>query len=132
VLETTHRKLPFGIAQIGKAFRNEITVKNFIFRTREFEQMDVQYFCKPEEADGWYEYWKKNRQDFYTQAMGFSPEHIKWRQHDPDERAFYAKDAWDVQYQFGEIGFQEVEGVHHRGDYDLTQHQKFGHGPFVF
>jgi glycyl-tRNA synthetase len=125
VLETTRRKLPFGIAQIGKAFRNEITVKNFIFRTREFEQMDVQYFCRPDEADSWYEYWKKNRQDFYTQAMGFSPEHIKWRQHDPDERAFYAKDAWDVQYQFGEIGFQEIEGVHHRGDYDLTQHQKF-------
>ncbi len=125
VLETTHRKLPFGIAQIGKAFRNEITVKNFIFRTREFEQMDVQYFCKPDEADQWYEYWKKNRQDFYTQAMGFSPDDIKWRQHDPDERAFYAKDAWDVQYKFGEIGFQEVEGVHHRGNYDLTQHQKF-------
>jgi glycyl-tRNA synthetase len=125
VLETTHRKLPFGIAQIGKAFRNEITVKNFIFRTREFEQMDVQYFCKPEEADVWYEYWKKNRQDFYVRAMGFSPDNIKWRQHDPDERAFYAKDAWDVQYKFGEVGFQEVEGVHHRGDYDLTQHQKF-------
>jgi glycyl-tRNA synthetase len=125
VLESTHRKLPFGIAQIGKAFRNEITVKNFIFRTREFEQMDVQYFCKPEEADQWYDYWKKNRQDFYVQAMGFSPDHIKWRQHDPDERAFYAKDAWDVQYKFGEIGFQELEGVHHRGDYDLTQHQKF-------
>ena len=69
--------------------------------------MDIQYFCRPEEADQWYEYWKKNRQDFYTQAMGFSPEHVKWRQHDPDERAFYAKDAWDVQYQFGEIGFQE-------------------------
>ncbi|MGB7958084.1 MAG: glycine--tRNA ligase [Minisyncoccia bacterium] len=125
VLETTHRKLPFGIAQIGKAFRNEITVKNFIFRTREFEQMDIQYFCKPDEADAWYEYWKKNRQDFYTQAMAFSPDRIKWRQHDPDERAFYAKDAWDVQYKFGEIGFQEVEGVHHRGNYDLTQHQKF-------
>jgi glycyl-tRNA synthetase len=125
VLETTHRKLPFGIAQIGKAFRNEITVKNFIFRTREFEQMDVQYFCRPDEADQWYEYWKKNRQEFYAQAMGFSPENVKWRQHNPDERAFYAKDAWDVQYKFGELGFQEIEGVHHRGNYELTQHQKF-------
>ena len=125
VLESTHRKLPFGIAQIGKAFRNEITVKNFIFRTREFEQMDIQYFCKPEEADRWYDYWKKNREDFYTKAMKFLPGNIKWRQHAPDERAFYAKDAWDVQYKFGEIGFQELEGVHHRGDYDLTQHQKF-------
>ena len=125
VLESTHRKLPFGIAQIGKAFRNEITVKNFLFRTREFEQMDVQYFCRPEEADQWYDYWKKNRQEFYTQAMGFSPEHIKWRQHAEDERAFYAKDAWDVEFFFGELGFKEIEGVHHRGDYDLTQHMKF-------
>ena len=125
VQETTRRKLPFGIAQIGKAFRNEITVKNFLFRTREFEQMDVQYFCHPTEADGFYEAWKENRWKFYTEAMGFSPENIKWRQHSPEERAFYAKDAWDVQYKFGEIGFQEIEGVHHRGDYDLTQHQKF-------
>lgn len=125
VLETTRRKLPFGIAQIGKAFRNEITVKNFMFRTREFEQMDVQYFCRPEEADEWYEYWKKNRHDFYVKAMGFSSDHVRWRQHEADERAFYAKDAWDVEFSFGEMGFKEIEGVHHRGDYDLTQHQKF-------
>ncbi len=125
VLETTRRKLPFGIAQIGKAFRNEITVKNFIFRTREFEQMDIQYFCRPDEADSWYEYWKKNRHDFYVNALGFSENHIHWRQHDPDERAFYAKDAWDVELHFAEMGFKEVEGVHHRGNYDLTQHQKF-------
>jgi glycyl-tRNA synthetase len=125
VLETSRRKLPFGIAQIGKAFRNEITVKNFLFRTREFEQMDIQYFCRPKEADAWYDYWKKNRHDFYTQAMGFSDDHIRWRQHAADERAFYAKDAWDVEFSFGEMGFKEIEGVHHRGDYDLTQHQKF-------
>jgi glycyl-tRNA synthetase len=118
-------KIPFGIAQIGKAFRNEITVKNFLFRTREFEQMDVQYFCHPKDADRFYEEWRENRYKFYTEFLGFSKENIKWRQHDPDERAFYAKDAWDVQYRFGEIGFQEIEGVHHRGDYDLTQHQKF-------
>lgn len=125
VQESMRLKLPFGIAQIGKAFRNEITVKNFLFRTREFEQMDIQYFCRPGEADGFYEAWKENRWKFYTTFLGFSADHVRWRQHDPDERAFYAKDAWDVQYRFGEIGFQEIEGVHHRGDYDLTQHQTF-------
>ncbi|HBF67365.1 MAG TPA: glycine--tRNA ligase, partial [Candidatus Magasanikbacteria bacterium] len=115
----------FGIAQIGKAFRNEITVKNFLFRTREFEQMDVQYFCRPEDADRYYEEWKENRLQFYTQYMRFAPEHIHWRQHEADERAFYAKDAWDVEFQFAEMGFKEIEGVHHRGSYDLDQHSKF-------
>jgi glycyl-tRNA synthetase len=123
---TTRRKLPFGIAQIGKAFRNEITVKQFMFRTREFEQMDVQYFCRPEEADALYEKWKQNRWDFYTKQIGISEENIRWRQHEADERAFYASDAWDVEYKFGDdIGFKEVEGVHHRGSYDLDQHAKF-------
>jgi glycyl-tRNA synthetase len=125
VQESMRLKIPFGIAQIGKAFRNEITVKNFLFRTREFEQMDVQYFCHPKDADRFYEEWKENRWKFYTDFVGFSKENVKWRQHSPEERAFYAKDAWDVQYRFGEIGFQEIEGVHHRGDYDLSQHQKF-------
>ena len=78
VLDSMHLKLPFGIAQIGKAFRNEITVKNFLFRTREFEQMDVQYFCRPEDADRYYEEWKENRLQFYTQYMRFAPEHIHW------------------------------------------------------
>lgn len=123
---TTRRKLPFGIAQIGKAFRNEITVKQFLFRTREFEQMDVQYFCRPEEADRYYEEWKQNRWDFYTKKIGLSEENVRWRQHDEDERAFYASDAWDIEYKFGDdIGFKEVEGVHHRGSYDLDQHAKF-------
>ncbi|MEK9155314.1 MAG: glycine--tRNA ligase [Patescibacteria group bacterium] len=121
----TRRKLPFGIAQIGKAFRNEITVKQFLFRTREFEQMDVQYFVKPAEADAQYEAWKANRWDFYTKFLGISEENVRWRQHEQDERAFYAQDAWDVEYRFGEIGFKEVEGVHHRGSYDLDQHSKF-------
>ncbi len=125
VQETMRLKLPFGIAQIGKAFRNEITVKNFLFRTREFEQMDVQYFCYPKDADRYYEEWKADRNAFYTEYLGFAKDNIKWREHAPEERAFYAKAAWDVQYRFGEIGFQEIEGVHHRGDYDLTQHQKF-------
>jgi glycyl-tRNA synthetase len=125
VQESMRLKIPFGIAQIGKAFRNEITVKNFLFRTREFEQMDVQYFCNPKDADNFYKEWKDVRWKFYTEYMGFSKDNVKWRQHSEEERAFYAKDAWDVQYKFGEIGFQEIEGVHHRGDYDLTQHQKF-------
>jgi len=125
VMDSMRLKLPFGIAQIGKAFRNEITVNRFMFRTREFEQMDIQYFCRPKDADSFYEEWKKNHEQFYTQMMGFDPTHIKWRQHDPDERAFYAKDAWDIQVKFGAIGFQEVEGVHHRGSYDLDQHSKF-------
>lgn len=125
VLDSMHLKLPFGIAQIGKAFRNEITVKSFMFRTREFEQMDIQYFCRPEDADKYYEEWKQNRNEFYTKFMGISKDNLKLRQHDPDERAFYAKDAWDVQFKFGDMGFQEIEGIHHRGSYDLDQHSKF-------
>lgn len=125
VQETTRRKLPFGIAQIGKAFRNEITVKNFLFRTREFEQMDVQYFCRPEDADKFYEEWKQYRYDFYVEYLGFDKSRVRWRQHDDDERAFYARDAWDIEYQFAELGFKEMEGLHHRGSYDLDQHSKF-------
>lgn len=125
VQETTRRKLPFGIAQIGKAFRNEITVKNFLFRTREFEQMDVQYFCRPEDADKYYEEWKTYRMDFYAEHIGFSKENLRWRQHDDDERAFYARDAWDIEYNFAGMGFKEMEGLHNRGSYDLDQHSKF-------
>jgi glycyl-tRNA synthetase len=125
VLDTTRRKLPFGIAQIGKAFRNEITVKNFLFRTRELEQMDVQYFCKPEDADKFYEEWKNYRWQYYVDYLGFSKDNLRWRQHEETERAFYARDAWDVEYQFGEMGFKEIEGLHNRGSYDLDQHSKF-------
>lgn len=125
VLETTRLKLPFGIAQIGKAFRNEITVKNFLFRTREFEQMDLQYFCRPEDAPRYYQEWKQNRWDFYTKVMKFGAENIRWRQHEKDEKAFYATDAWDVEFKFAELGFKEIEGVHDRGSYDLDQHSKF-------
>jgi len=123
--EVTRRKLPFGIAQIGKAFRNEITVKQFILRMREFEQMDVQYFCHPDDADRFYVEWKQNRMDFYTKLLGFGKESLRLRQHGSDERAFYASDAWDVEYHFGSLGFKEIEGVHHRGSYDLDQHSRF-------
>ncbi len=125
VQESMRLKLPFGIAQIGKAFRNEITVKNFLFRTREFEQMDIQYFTRPEEADKYYEEWKQIRWDFYVKFLGFAKDNVRWRQHEADERAFYAKDAWDIEYKFAELGFKEVEGLHHRGSYDLDQHSKF-------
>ncbi len=125
VQETTRRKLPFGIAQIGKAFRNEITVKNFIFRTREFEQMDTQFFCKPSDAPAAYQAWKENRWDFYTKFLGFNEANVQWRQHKKDEKAFYATDAWDIEYNFSGMGFKEVEGVHDRGSYDLDQHAKF-------
>lgn len=129
VQETTRRKLPFGIAQIGKAFRNEITVKQYLFRTRELEQMDVQYFYDPDQkiVDGQdiYTVWKQIRWNYYVQCLQFSPENLRWRQHDQDERAFYATDAWDVDYHFGELGFKELEGLHDRGSYDLDQHAKF-------
>lgn len=128
VQETTRRKLPFGIAQIGKAFRNEITVKQFMFRTREFEQMDVQYFYDPLGAQSnqfYYDMWKQVRWDYYIQALGINPEHLRWRQHEQDEKAFYASDAWDIEYCFGEMGFKEIEGLHDRGTYDLDQHNKF-------
>jgi glycyl-tRNA synthetase len=129
VQETTRRKLPFGIAQIGKAFRNEITVKQFMFRTRELEQVDVQYFYDPEtpnlEGLPVYEYWKNFAMEFYKTGLGISSGNLNWRRHEDSERAFYAKDAWDIDYQFGDIGFKEVAGLHDRGTYDLDQHSKF-------
>jgi glycyl-tRNA synthetase len=129
VQETSRKKLPFGVAQMGKAFRNEITTKQYLFRTREFEQMDVQYFYDPEHrfVDGVsiYELWKNIRFDFYTKSLGIDPANLRWRQHDPNERAFYASDAWDIDYRFGELGFKEMEGLHDRGSYDLDQHSKF-------
>jgi glycyl-tRNA synthetase len=129
VQQTTRRKLPFGIAQIGKAFRNEITVKQYMFRTREFEQMDVQYFYDPQNpfVDGQkvYEYWKNYRMSFYTDVLKISEKNLSWRQHDDDELVFYAKDAWDINYTFGALGSKEMEGLHDRGSYDLDQHAKF-------
>ena len=122
---TSRRKLPFGIAQIGKAFRNEITVKNFMFRTREFEQMDVQYFVRPEDADRAYAEWKDVRFRYYTDFLKLPAVDLRWRQHEQDEKAFYATDAWDIEFRFGSMGFKEIEGLHHRGSYDLDQHAKF-------
>jgi glycyl-tRNA synthetase len=131
VQQATRQKIPFGIAQIGKAFRNEITPGNFIFRTREFEQMEMQFFVDPGQASGgrtdmeWFEYWKEQRLQWHL-SLGLEEQRLKFHQHTPQELAHYARAAFDVQFDFGgTLGFQEIEGVHHRGDFDLTQHQQF-------
>ncbi|MDP3724040.1 MAG: glycine--tRNA ligase [bacterium] len=125
VVDSVHPKIPFGIAQVGKAFRNEITPGNFTFRSREFEQMELQYFVKPDEAEGkkWFAYWKQARMDWYV-SLGMGKEHLRFREHAPDERAHYAKEAWDIEYH-SPFGWKEFEGIHHRADWDLSRHQKF-------
>jgi glycyl-tRNA synthetase len=125
VQQATRQKIPFGIAQIGKAFRNEITPGNFIFRTREFEQMEMQFFVEPETAMTWFDYWKGERMAWH-QSLGLSPERLEYHQHTPQELAHYAKAAFDVQFDFGgTLGFQEIEGVHNRGDFDLSRHMEY-------
>ncbi len=121
VVDTTRMKIPFGIAQIGKAFRNEISPRNFLFRTREMEQADTQYFVKPHENINAYNRIKQQRWDWYLK-MGIREENLRWKQH--DNLVFYASDAWDIEYNFPSYGFDEMEGVHDRTDYDLTQHMK--------
>lgn len=122
VKNSSRQKIPFGIAQIGKAFRNEITPGNFIFRTREFEQMEMQYFVPPGEDEKWMEYWREQRWQFYLD-LGIKKEKLRWHEHGPDELAHYAKQAWDVEYEFP-FGWQELEGVHNRTDYDLSRHME--------
>ena len=123
VVDTTRMKIPFGIAQIGKAFRNEISPRNFLFRVREFEQADTQYFIRPNENKEPYERIKQDRWDWYVQDLGINPEKLRWHQH--ENLVFYAKDAWDIEYDYPTYGFDEVEGIHDRTDYDLSQHMKF-------
>ena len=113
--------VPFGIAQVGKVFRNEISPRQFMFRKREFEQMEMQYFTYPRDVDVAYSAWKKERMAYY-ETIGISAEHLRWKKH--ERLVFYAKDAWDIEYSFP-FGWGEIEGVHHRGDYDLKQHQKY-------
>jgi glycyl-tRNA synthetase len=122
VLQASRQKIPFGIAQIGKAFRNEITPGNFIFRTREFEQMEMQFFVKPGADQEWFEFWKAQRMA-WVQALGLKAEKLRFHQHGTDELAHYAKDAYDIQYEFP-FGWQEFEGIHNRTDFDLTRHQQ--------
>jgi len=121
IVDSMHPKIPFGIAQIGKAFRNEISPRNFLFRCREFEQADTQLFIKPNENKEAYESLKQERMDWYI-SIGINKDNLRFKQH--ENLVFYAKDAWDIEYRYP-WGFDELEGVHDRSDYDLTQHQKF-------
>ena len=122
VRETARKKLPFGIAQVGKAFRNEISPGNFVFRMREFEQMEMQYFVRPDDAAGHFEAWLPRRRAWY-EAYGVTPARLRFREHGKDELAHYAKKAIDVEYRFP-FGWKELEGIHNRGDWDLGRHQK--------
>jgi len=122
IVDTTRMKVPFGVAQIGKAFRNEISPRNFLFRTREFEQADTQYFIRPNQNKEAYEKIKEDRWNWYLQ-LGIKEVNLRWKQH--DNLVFYAKDAWDIEYNFPSYGFDEIEGIHDRTDYDLSQHMKF-------
>lgn len=125
VLDSTRIQIPFGIAQIGKAFRNEITPGSFTYRSREFEQMELQYYVKPDPkiSDEAFEYWKKERMNWYL-SLGLKKERIRFRQHEKDERAHYARDAWDIEYETP-FGWKECEGIHHRGDWDLRRHSEY-------
>ncbi|MBU1319554.1 MAG: glycine--tRNA ligase, partial [candidate division Zixibacteria bacterium] len=120
VLQPSRQRVPFGIAQIGKAFRNEITPGNFIFRTREFEQMEMQFFIHPSEDEKWFEYWKEQRWQYYLD-LGIQKEKLRTHDHGPDELAHYAKKAIDIEYEYP-FGWKELEGVHNRTDFDLTRH----------
>src|SRR5690606_31518738 len=123
VQQTMRKKIPFGIAQIGKSFRNEITPGNFIFRTREFEQMEMQYFVRAGTDMDWFEKWKEWRFQWHIEN-GLRREKLRFHEHGPNELAHYAKAAVDIQYQFP-IGWSELEGVHNRTDFDLRRHQEF-------
>lgn len=123
VLGPSRQKIPFGIAQIGKAFRNEISPGNFIFRSREFEQMEMQFFIHPKEDAKWLEYWRDERFNWYIN-LGVKKENLELHQHEHKELAHYAKMAYDIEYNFP-FGWKEIEGIHNRTNFDLTQHSKF-------
>jgi len=123
VQTTSRQKVPFGIAQIGKAFRNEITPGNFIFRTREFEQAEMQFFVEPGTDEEWFEHWKAARMEFHK-ALGLNPDKLRYHAHGPDELAHYAKAAFDIEYEFP-FGWKEFEGIHNRTDFDLSRHQEY-------
>jgi glycyl-tRNA synthetase len=123
VVDTGRVKIPFGIAQIGKSFRNEINPRNYTFRSREFEQMEIEYFCHPEESADWYKYWRDTRFRWYVD-LGLRSDRLRLRDHDKDELAFYSIGTADIEYSFP-FGVSELEGIAHRSDYDLKQHQKY-------
>ena len=123
VQSASRQKLPFGIAQIGKAFRNEINTKNFLFRTREFEQIEIQFFVKPGADDEWFEYWRQQRWNWFLR-LGIPNERLQWHQHEPGKLAHYAKDAYDIEFRFP-FGWGEIEGIHNRTNFDLSRHEQF-------
>jgi glycyl-tRNA synthetase len=123
VLQFARKRPPFGIAQVGKAFRNEITPQNFIFRTREFEQMEIEFFVPPDEAPEWHERWMADRMHWYA-ALGIRPDHLRLREHGADELSHYSSATSDIEYLFP-MGWSELEGIANRGDFDLSQHARF-------
>jgi len=123
VLDSSRMKIPFGIAQVGKAFRNEITPGNFIFRTREFEQMEMQYFVRPDDDEASFQKWKEERMAWYRK-LGIRKEKLRFHQHGKDELPHYAKTAFDIEYEYP-FGWKELEGIHNRTDYDLSRHQEY-------
>ncbi len=123
VREAARQKIPFGIAQIGKAFRNEINPRNFTFRSREFEQAELEFFCHPSEREKWFEHWLEERLRFHRE-IGLTAENLRTRAHAEDELAHYAKQAVDVEFRFP-FGWQEIEGIHDRGDWDLSRHGEY-------
>ena len=125
IVDTSRVKVPFGVAQIGKSFRNEVTPRNFIFRSREFEQMEMEFFCPPDDALKWYEFWKAERMKWWL-SLGVEPARLRFRDHDADELSHYSKATVDIEYKypFTDPDYGELEGIAHRGDFDLTQHQK--------
>jgi glycyl-tRNA synthetase len=125
IIDTTRVKVPFGVAQIGKSFRNEVTPRNFIFRSREFEQMEMEWFCHPDEAVKWYEFWKTERMKWWY-SLGVAESNLKFRDHEKDELSHYSKMTVDIEYKypFTAPDFGELEGIAHRGEFDLTQHAK--------
>jgi glycyl-tRNA synthetase len=130
VLDTTRKKLPFGVAQIGKSFRNEITPGNFTFRTREFEQMEIEYFVRPEDDEKWYQSWIDERYGWYLK-YGIKKDRLRVRSHAKDELAHYAKACSDIEYEFP-FGWSELEGIANRGDFDLRQHEQFSGKEMVY
>jgi glycyl-tRNA synthetase len=123
VLQFSRKRPPFGIAQVGKSFRNEITPGNFVFRTREFEQMEIEFFVPPTEAPDWHEHWLEERMRWYVE-LGLRPDHLQLREHGPEELSHYSSATSDIEYLFP-MGWSELEGIANRGDFDLTQHARF-------
>ncbi|MBP9718342.1 glycine--tRNA ligase [Candidatus Gracilibacteria bacterium] len=124
VQQTTRKRIPFGVGQIGKAFRNEITPGNFTFRTREFEQMEIEFFVHPDNWKPLYDGWREEMNNFFVQKLGLKQDKMRWRQHDADELSHYSKETWDVEYDFP-FGWGELWGIAYRTDYDLKQHEQF-------